>query len=85
LESYYIDHGDTIVAQIQLFQSKSSLIFPERVIQNSTDLANNYLMIDKGTRDGVSKNMGVICPQGIVGIIVNASENFCIAMSVFEQ
>ncbi len=84
LESYYIDHGDTIRSTDSSFNEKFTYI-PGTVIQNSTDLANNYIIIDKGTRDGVSKNMGVICPQGIVGIIVNASENFSIAMSVLNS
>jgi len=84
IESYYIDQGDTIRNTDSSFNEKFTYI-PGTVIQNSTDLANNYIIIDKGTKDGVSKNMGVICPQGIVGIIVNASENFSIAMSVLNS
>lgn len=84
LESYYIDNGDTVRNTDTTFNQRFDYIIGN-VVQNSTDLANNYITIDKGTRHGVAKNDGVICPQGIVGIIVNVSENFCIAMSVLNS
>ena len=84
LESYYIDQGDTIRNTDTTFKQKFTYI-PANVIQNSTDLTNNYIMIDKGSHHGIGKNMGVICPEGIVGIIVNTSENFSIAMSVLNS
>ncbi|NUM31850.1 MAG: rod shape-determining protein MreC [Bacteroidetes bacterium] len=84
IESYYIDKGDTIRNTDTSFRQKFTYI-TGNVIQNSTDKINNYLTIDKGTRHGVKKNMGVICPEGIVGIVVVASENFSIAMSVLNS
>jgi len=84
LESYYIDRGDTIKNTDSSFKQKFSYI-PGNVIQNSTDQTNNYLTIDKGSRHGIKKNMGVINPDGIVGVIVAVSENFSIAMSVLNS
>ncbi len=84
LESYYIDKGDTIRNTDTTFRQKFSYILGN-VIQNSTDLVNNYITIDKGIRHGIKKNMGVINPDGIVGIIVATSENFSIAMSVLNS
>lgn len=84
LESYYIDKGDTITNTDTSFRQKFTYI-PGIVIQNTTDKNDNYITIDKGKRHGVRKNMGVICPEGIVGIIVVTSENFSIAMSVLNS
>ncbi len=84
LESYYIDKGDTIRNTDTSFKQRFDYI-PGSVIQNSTDLANNYITIDRGSLHGIKKNDGVICPQGIVGIIVNVSENFSIAMSLLNS
>lgn len=84
MESYYVDHGDTIQNTDTAFKQRFTYI-PGQVVQNSTDQSNNYLIIDKGSRHGVTKNMGVISPEGIVGITVNVSENFCIAMSVLNS
>ncbi len=84
LESYYIDKGDTITNTDTTFRQKFTYI-PGNVIQNSTDLMNNYITIDKGSRHGIKRNMGVIGPQGIVGRIVATSENFSVAMSVLNS
>lgn len=84
LESYYIDKGDTIRNTDTSFRQKFTYI-SGNVIQNSTDKNNNYLTLDKGTRHGVKKNMGVICSDGIVGIVVVASKNFSIVMSVLNS
>lgn len=84
LESYYIDKGDTIKNTDTSFKQYFDYI-PGNVIQNSTDLVNNYITVDKGTRHGVQKNKGVIGPQGLVGRVVAVSENFCIVMSVLNS
>jgi rod shape-determining protein MreC len=41
-----------------------------RVISASADSASRTVYIDRGERDGVQKNMGVITPDGIVGKIL---------------
>lgn len=46
------------------------------VIFKTTDQAFNYLIIDKGSEDGISRDMAVICPQGVVGVVSDVSEHF---------
>jgi rod shape-determining protein MreC len=41
-----------------------------RVIGASADSASRTIYIDRGERDGVKKNMGVITPDGIVGKVI---------------
>jgi rod shape-determining protein MreC len=41
-----------------------------RVIASSADTASRTIYIDRGERDGVQKNMGVITPDGIVGKVI---------------
>src|ERR1700722_6655475 len=41
-----------------------------RVIGSSADTASRTIYIDRGERDGVQKNMGVITPDGIVGKVI---------------
>lgn len=43
-----------------------------RVIGSSADSASRTIYIDRGERDGVKKNMGVITPDGIVGKVIEA-------------
>ena len=35
----------------------------------------NILVIDKGEDDGIEKNMAVVCPEGVVGRIINVFPN----------
>lgn len=54
---------------------------PAKVIANSTNKLQNYLIIDRGRKDGVQKDMGVITSQGVVGIITNVSDNYSYVVS----
>lgn len=56
-----------------------------RVVNNSVSLQNNYITIHRGERQGVKKDMGVISPQGIVGMVVNTSENFAVVMTMLNR
>ncbi len=60
-------------------------ILEAKVINNTTSLQNNYLTIHRGFAQGVRPNMGVVGPQGIVGSVVNVSENFAIVMSMLHR
>lgn len=55
-----------------------------RVFKNSYSSSNNYLTIDKGTRDSIKEDFGVITSKGIVGIIDNTSRNYARVMSILN-
>ena len=56
-----------------------------RVVGNSTDRANNYLTINKGTKDGIYADMGVISKDGIVGIVRDANEKYAVINSLLHR
>ncbi len=56
-----------------------------KVVTNSINRRNNYLILNKGHRHGVSKDMGVISGDGIVGIVVGVSKSYCIVMSMLHK
>ena len=56
-----------------------------RVVNNSTDSPNNYLTINKGTKDDIDKDMGVINQNGIVGIIRSAGNDFAVVNSLLHR
>ncbi len=56
-----------------------------KVVNNSTIKRNNYITIDKGYIHGVRKNMGVICGDGIVGIVKDVSEHFSTIISFLHK
>jgi rod shape-determining protein MreC len=56
-----------------------------RVVNNSVSLQNNYITIHRGEDQGVRKDMGVISPEGIVGMVVNTSENYAVVMTMLNR
>jgi rod shape-determining protein MreC len=56
-----------------------------KVINNSIIKRNNYLTLNRGSLHGIEKNMGVICSNGIVGIIKEVSPHFCTVISLLHK
>lgn len=46
-----------------------------RVIATSAGTASATVMLDRGAKDGIKKNMGVITPEGVVGKVVEVYDN----------
>jgi rod shape-determining protein MreC len=58
---------------LQLFQQTSpSKTIGARIIGSGTGLNSRTVYVDRGTTDGVKKDMAVITPDGIVGKVVSA-------------
>ncbi|WP_018619307.1 rod shape-determining protein MreC [Spirosoma luteum] len=56
-----------------------------KVVNNTTQLANNYITIDKGTDDGIHPGMGVISPTGVVGKVKICNQHFSIITSILHS
>ncbi len=56
-----------------------------KVVKNSTNLRNNYLTLDKGSKQGIKNNMSVITSSGVVGQVKDVSANFCTVMSLLNS
>jgi rod shape-determining protein MreC len=54
------------------------------VINNSVNLQNNYLTLNKGERHGVKENMGVVGPNGVVGVVKHVSSNYAVVISLLN-
>ncbi len=55
------------------------------VISNSISSANNWLMINRGSKDQVAPNMAVVTNNGIVGIVRHVDAHFSMVMSVLHR
>ncbi len=56
-----------------------------KVVNNTVNLSKNYITIDKGKLDGIEPGMGVICPQGVVGQVMQCSDHFSRVYSVLHS
>ena len=54
------------------------------VIKNSYGSYNNFLTINKGQKDSISTDYGVITSKGIIGIIDNTSNGFARVLSILN-
>lgn len=55
-----------------------------RVINNSVTSENNYITINRGAKDGIRKRMAVLSGTGVVGEVINVSDNFASILSVLN-
>ncbi len=55
---------------------------PAKVIQMNMGGMKNYMTINKGERDGIQAEMGVIGPIGIVGIVSTVGKHFSLVIPV---
>ena len=54
---------------------------PAKIISNSTNKLNNFIIINRGRKHGVQKDMGVISPEGVVGVVSSVSDNYSYIIS----
>jgi rod shape-determining protein MreC len=64
--------------------NKNYSLTAAQVYKNSFSATNNYLTINKGEKDSIEQDFGVITSKGIVGIIDNTSRNYARVMSVLN-
>jgi len=55
---------------------------PATVINSSFSRKNNYFTINAGSKKGIKKKMGVISPEGVVGIVYDVSSHFAVVQSI---
>jgi rod shape-determining protein MreC len=55
------------------------------VVKNSIARQDNFLTINRGSLHGIKQSMGVISPDGIVGIVTNVTPHFSQVMSILNK
>jgi len=65
--------------------SRQYEVIPAKVIRTTFHLRNNHMTLNVGTKDGVSKDMGVISEYGILGIVRDVNEHFAHIISVLNS
>jgi len=77
-EKYPVNRPDTVEAPAYIFTSA-------KVISNSVNKQLNYITINKGSRHGIKKDMGIIDASGVVGVITNVSPNYATGLSLLNK
>ena len=66
--------GDTVLKQQYTY-------IPADVVNNSVNRRNNYLTLNRGYKQGITRDMAVITSNGIVGYIKDVSANYCTVLN----
>lgn len=71
------------------FAPDSTEIFPydfvvADVVNNSVTHLSNYITVNKGSKDGVAPDMGVVSERGVVGIVSTVSEHFAVIIPLLN-
>ena len=88
-----MDHNAMLMSMLYINNDNATLtdsvsydyrFIPANVINNSIYHLNNFILIDKGRKDGIKKDMGVISANGIVGKVANVSDNYASVISMLH-
>ena len=84
LEQFSLQMDSAIV--INEFRSPFRYFYvPSRIIHNSVYKQYNYITLDKGKKQGVFRDMGVISDQGLVGIVLESSNNYATVIPIINR
>lgn len=56
-----------------------------KVINSSTNKLQNYITLNKGIRDGIKVDMGVVSDVGVVGIVKTVSDKFAVVIPILND
>ncbi len=56
-----------------------------KVVGSTVNTQVNFITIHRGSLEDVRPNMGVVSPQGIVGTVVNVSDNYSSVMTLLHR
>lgn len=77
--------------EVVVFEKLDSTVLPNkykyftaRVINNNYSKTKNQLTLDKGRKDSIKIDLGVISSKGIVGIVSDISDNYATVQSILN-
>ena len=83
-EFMYTLSATKVKVQDTVFEQQYTYI-PGEVINSSVTRKNNYFTLNIGSKHGVKRDMGVFSDNGVVGIVHNVSEHYCVVKSVLTE
>lgn len=78
--------GDTSrVAHEQDSLLSGMRLIPAQVVGNELNRPDNMLTINRGTKDGIRPDMGVVCGTGAVGVVYLCSDHYSIVLPLINR
>lgn len=73
------------IVSLERLPRDSYVLYKANVINNSLNLNDNYITIDKGSLAGIRPDMGVIDANGVVGIVYETSPHYSVVISILNS
>lgn len=83
LLAYQVDSSQ--LNSIKNLPSTDYELFKAHVINNSLNQVDNYITLNKGSKDGIRPEMGVVDGNGVVGIVYETSPHYSVVISVLNS
>ncbi len=80
-ENKSIELEDRLLQNSVLQQYK---LYSAHVVQNSIVNVDNFITINKGSKDGILPDMGVVNGNGAVGVVYKTSDHYSLVMSLLN-
>ncbi|MDO5510131.1 MAG: rod shape-determining protein MreC [Weeksellaceae bacterium] len=77
--------ADTTLTRVDSIHLQQYTYTPAELVDYSLRKKDNYFLINKGTDDGVGKDMAVITSRGIVGNVLSSSRKYSSVISVLHS
>ena len=84
IQSFERLFGENIIVVDTIFKHKY-YYSKAKVINSSTHRQNNYLTLNIGSKNGIQNGMGVIGPNGVVGVVKNVSDHYASVVSILHR
>ena len=75
-----LDHDTTVTERLVRESLAGYRLIPAKVISSTLVRRNNYLVIDRGAKDGIRPEMGVVSGGGVVGIVFLTGPNYSLVL-----
>ncbi len=82
--SYFLYSSKGVAFNDTVYKERYEYLAAE-VIDNTVTRRNNYIVLNRGSQQGVLVDMGVVSAEGVVGIVREVSDNFCVVMSLLHS
>jgi rod shape-determining protein MreC len=76
--------GDSSAARVDTTRQQRFTYVPAKVINATWHKPRNFLTLDKGRMDGLHDDLGVIGPDGIIGVVREVSARYASVISVLN-
>jgi rod shape-determining protein MreC len=82
-ENKFVLDSFTVIDTSQYFQKYEYSV--AKIINNNYTKRNNFLTLNKGAKNGLAQDLGVINSKGIIGVIKNVSSNYASVLSILNS